>query len=78
MAVYTYDEEVDALYILLVADEEASIAKTEEIDDRIHVDLNEDGVMVGIEILYPGRGVDLEGVRSRYGLQVRVPFKFAA
>lgn len=78
MAVYTYDEEVDALYILLVAEPEASIARTEEISDRLHVDLDGQGVPVGIEILYPGLGFDLAPVRERFAIELRVPFSFAA
>jgi hypothetical protein len=33
----------------------------------------------GVEILYPSLGdVDLEPLREQYGLQLRVPFRFAA
>jgi uncharacterized protein YuzE len=78
MAVYTYDEEADALYILLVAEPEASIARTEEISDRVHVDVDERGAPVGVEILYPGLGFDLSPVHERFGIELRVPFSFAA
>jgi hypothetical protein len=34
---------------------------------------------VGVEILYPSLGdVDLEPLRDRYGLDLKVPFRFAA
>lgn len=79
MAIYTYDEEADALYILLVAESEAVIQRTVELSDRLHVDVDADGHPVGIEILYPTRGtVDLAGVRERFGLDIRLPFTFAA
>lgn len=79
MAVYTYDEEADALYVLLASESEAEIERTVELGDRLHVDLGGDGNPVGIEILYPGRGgIDLEPLKDRFGLDLRLPFKFAA
>jgi uncharacterized protein YuzE len=79
MAVYTYDEEADALYVLLVPEGEIAISRTAEIEERLHVDLDDQGRPVGIEILYPSRGpVDLAPIMQRYGLKVRLPFQFAA
>jgi uncharacterized protein YuzE len=79
MAYYTYDEEADALYILVVPDEEAIIDRTEELAPNIHVDLDPAGKPVGVEILYPsGGGVDLSAVNDRYGLELKIPFNFAA
>jgi uncharacterized protein YuzE len=79
MALYTYDEEADALYVLLAPEPEAAIERTVELGDRLHVDLGANGDVVGIEILYPTQGgVDLEPVRDRFGLELRLPFRFAA
>ena len=79
MAVYTYDEEADALYVLLVPEPDAAIERTVDLGDRLHVDLDANGQLVGVEILYPTQGgVDLEPLRERFGLQLRLPFNFAA
>lgn len=79
MAFYTYDEEADALYILLVPEPEAAIERTVELGERLHVDLGPDGQPIGVEILYPTRGgFDLDPLRERFGLKLRLPFQFAA
>lgn len=79
MAVYTYDEQADTLYILLSAESEAAIEKTVEASDRLHIDLGADGTVVGVEILYPKMGpVDLSPMKERYGIELTVPFNFAA
>ena len=79
MAVYTYDEEADALYVLLIPETEIAIEQTVELDERLHVDLDDQGRLVGIEILYPTHGpVDLKPIWDRYGLEVKLPFEFAA
>ncbi len=79
MAVYTYDEEADALYVLLVPDAEAGIKRTVEIDPRLHVDLDDDDRVVGVEILNPADGDgNLDAVRERFGVALRLPFRFAA
>jgi uncharacterized protein YuzE len=79
MAIYTYDEEADALYILLVPESEASIAQTVALGDQLHVDVDGSGRPVGVEVLYPSQGgIDLEPVARRFGLNLRLPFSFAA
>ena len=79
MAYYTYDEEADALYILLVEESDASIHRTVALSERLHVDVDQTGRAVGVEILSPGRGkIDLEVVRERFGIEIRLPFTFAA
>lgn len=79
MALYTYDEEADALYVLLAPEPDAAIEQTLELGERLHVDVDADGQPVGVEILYPSLGdVDLEPLRDRYGLELKVPFRFAA
>jgi uncharacterized protein YuzE len=79
MALYTYDEEADALYVLFAPEPEAAIERTQELGERLHVDEDANGLPVGVEILYPSLGdVDLEPLRDRYGLDLKVPFRFAA
>ena len=58
---------------------EAAIERTQELGERLHVDEDANGLPVGVEILYPSLGdVDLEPLRDRYGLDLKVPFRFAA
>lgn len=79
MAIYTYDAEADALYVLLVDDESALIERTEEIGPALHVDLDADGQVIGVEFLYPRtNGVPVSEVRERYGIELDIPFSFAA
>lgn len=79
MALYTYDGETDVLYVLLVDEPDASINRTEELSDRVHVDLDAEGQVVGVEVLYArGEGIDLEPVTERFGVTIEVPFGFAA
>ena len=79
MALYTYDEEADALYVLLAPEADAAIYRTVERGERLHVDLGADGMPIGVEILYPTLGgVDLVPLRDRFGLELKLPFRFAA
>ena len=79
MAVYTYDAEADVLYILLAEEQEAAIDRTEELGSNLHVDLDHDGNIVGVELLYPRtHGLDIGSVRERYGIDLQIPFRFAA
>lgn len=79
MAVYTYDTEADALYVLLAEESEAAIDRTEELGPTLHVDLDTDGRIVGVEFLYPRtHGLDVGSVKERYGVDLDIPFSFAA
>jgi uncharacterized protein YuzE len=79
MAVYTYDGDADVLYVLLVDEPEAAIERTEEIGPNLHVDIDAQGQVVGVEFLYPRtHGVELEEVKERYGIDLEIPFSFAA
>ncbi len=79
MALFTYDEQVDVLYVLLAPEPEASIDRTVELGERLHVDIAPDGTVVGVEILYPKNGVvDLQPLKERYDLNIELPFNFAA
>ena len=77
--VYTYDADADVLYVLLVDEADAAIDRTEEIGPNLHVDLDADGGIVGVEFLYPrSHGIDAEPVKARYGVDLQIPFSFAA
>lgn len=79
MAFYTYDEEADALYVLLVPDAEAAIRLTVEVNAKVHVDLDDQDRVVGVEILHPSDGDNgLASVREQFGIELRLPFRFAA
>lgn len=79
MAVYTYDTETDVLYVLLAEESEAAIDRTEELGPTLHVDLDAAGRIVGVEFLYPRtHGLDAGSVKERYGLDLDIPFSFAA
>jgi uncharacterized protein YuzE len=43
-----YDREVDAVYIYI---QHKEVAKTIEISDGVNIDLDEDGKLIGIEII---------------------------
>ena len=49
-----YDQEVDALYIRI---QEKEVAKTKEIEDGVNLDIDEEGKIIGLEII---------GARERY------------
>jgi uncharacterized protein YuzE len=79
MAVYTYDGDADVLYVLLVDELEAAIERTDEVGPNLHVDVDAQGRIVGVEFLYPRtHGVDVREVRERYGIDLEIPFSFAA
>lgn len=43
-----YDREVDALYIRI---QEKYVARTEELEEGINLDMDEDGKIIGLEII---------------------------
>jgi uncharacterized protein YuzE len=43
-----YDREVDALYIRL---QEKEVARTVEVEEGLNLDLDEDGALIGLEVL---------------------------
>jgi uncharacterized protein YuzE len=43
-----YDKDVDALYICI---QEKNVAKTREIEEGLNVDIDEEGKVIGFEIL---------------------------
>jgi uncharacterized protein YuzE len=79
MAVYTYDADADVLYVLLGEESEAAVSRTDEVGPNLHVDFDAEGRMVGIEFLYArARGLDATPISERYGIELAIPFTFAA
>jgi uncharacterized protein YuzE len=77
--IYTYDTEADVLYVLLGDERSAAIEKTEELTPNLHVDLDASGAVIGVDFLYPrSGGLDPTPVRDRFGLDLDIPFRFAA
>ena len=56
-----YDTRADAMYIRLRAGE---VADTRQVDQYIFVDVDKDGVPLGIEILFAGRLLAQNGLTS--------------
>jgi uncharacterized protein YuzE len=79
MAVYTCDGGADVLYVLLVDEPEVAIDRTEEVGPNLHVDLDAHGHVIGVEFLYPRtQGIETVQVKDRYGIELEIPFSFAA
>jgi uncharacterized protein YuzE len=65
-----YDREADALYIRL---SNSARERTVEIDETTYVDADAAGHAVGIELLYPSMGVELEDMATRFHLREQLP-----
>jgi uncharacterized protein YuzE len=52
-----YDKEVDALYIRI---QEKHVARTREIEEGVNIDLDDEGKVIGLEII---------GATERYSLE---------
>jgi uncharacterized protein YuzE len=63
-----YDREADALYVRLF---DGDRGRAVEVDDSTYVDVDAANRAVGIEFLYPGMGLNLEGVVRRYALDAQ-------
>lgn len=60
MKVY-YDHQVDALYLQLGMERPEGVT---ELTEEVHLDLTEDGGLVGIEILSASKKMDLQTLLS--------------
>lgn len=63
---YSYDPEADALSIVFTKSGKSS--KTVEIDDARYVDLDEQGQVVAIEVLWASHGFSFRDIVERFGL----------
>lgn len=52
-----YDKEVDALYIRI---QEKNVSRTREIEEGVNIDLDDEGKVIGLEII---------GATERYSLE---------
>jgi uncharacterized protein YuzE len=70
-----YDSEADALYVHL---HDGERQRAVEIDDSTYVDVDAAGRPVGIELLYPSLGLNLQEAARRYSLEAQLPGMIAA
>lgn len=61
-----YDREADALYVRL---RDGKRHRAVEIDDATYVNVDADERPIGIELLYPSLGLDLQPAVRRFGLE---------
>ncbi len=54
-----YDKEVDALYIRI---QEKKVSQTREIEEGINLDIDEDGKVIGLEIIGAAERYKLEDI----------------
>lgn len=64
---YQYDADADVLLIDVQSGN--AVSSTVEIDDTRHVDLDDDGRVVRIEVLWASAGVELQDIIDRFGLR---------
>ena len=62
----SYDDEADALAVHL--EPHGRFARTVVIDDNRNVDVDEDGKVIVIEVLFPSHGFQLGDIIERFGL----------
>jgi len=70
-----YDREADALYVRLAGGDRDH---TVEISDTTYVDVDQQGHALGVELLYPSLGLDLNAVAERFELRSLLPEIIAA
>lgn len=70
-----YDREADGLYVRLT---DSTRVRAVEIDDTTYVDVDADGVAVGIEFLYPATRLNVTDAASRFGFEQQTPAILAA
>lgn len=65
----TLDSGADAAYITL---SDSRVAETVEVTDSVFVDLDDVGVVVGVEVLGLGTNIPFEQLRNRYHVHSEV------
>jgi len=70
-----YDRDADALYVRLT---DGDRVRAIEIDDATYVDVDADDRPVGIELLYPAMGVNLDAIAKRLSLESKIAGIIAA
>lgn len=64
MAVAEYDRDADAVYIRLA---DGEVARTVEVDDYRILDLDEQGNVIGLEVLYPAVNLVIAPIARDHG-----------
>ena len=57
-----FDPLADALYVSLRPMTPGIVKRSHRLDERRAIDYDERGEVIGVELLYPSEGVDLEGL----------------
>ena len=65
---FDYDESADALYIAVQDDDTSIVARTLEIDRGTLVDVDERGMILGVEVIRPARAWPVEQVLAQFAL----------
>ncbi len=60
----TFDKEADAAYIYLKEIKQGNVNSTISLNDNINIDLDEKGVMIGIEVLDASKNLSPEILNS--------------
>jgi uncharacterized protein YuzE len=67
---FTYDDEADALYVML--NEGVEVTRSVVVDDDRVIDVDDEGRSIGIEVLGASHGVNLLDLVEQFGLQIYV------
>ena len=68
---YQYDADADILLIDVRSGK--GVSSTVEIDDSRHVDLDDEGCVIRIEVLWASAGVELQDIIDRFQLRDLLP-----
>jgi len=67
----SYDPDAHAMYVQV---RQARVAKTQDLGNEVHVDLDSHGGLIGIEVISPGKvSLNLQTVIQRLARQYHVP-----
>jgi uncharacterized protein YuzE len=66
----SYDREADALYVRL---RDGERRRAVEIDETTYVDVDLDDRPLGIEILYPAMGLDVQAIARQFSIEQQLP-----
>lgn len=64
-----YDREADALYVRIA---DGDVAQSVEVDDHRVVDVDDRGVAVGLEVLYPAMNLRIGKLAAQFGFADRL------
>jgi uncharacterized protein YuzE len=70
-----FERETDMLYVRL---RDGQVARTKEFGDLRHVDLDEDGLVIGVEFVGASGGLELEGLPEAEAVAAALNTSFIA